>query len=132
MPIFFTPSTANEVLPQVRGVVERVIALKKEADAVKDDDAMTDAMERMEKEIKKLEELGCILKDMSLGLVDFPAVRLGTRVWLCWKLNEKRVEYWHSREEGFAGRKPVVETDFYDDDLAIRSLTGEILSKTRT
>jgi hypothetical protein len=131
LPIFFTPSRANEVLPEVRGIVEQVIAIKKEADAVKDDDEMTDAMERMEKEIKKLEELGCLLKDMSSGLVDFPAVRLGTRVWLCWKLTEERVAYWHTRDEGFAGRKPVVEREFYDDDLAIRSLTGEIVSKTR-
>jgi len=132
LPIFFTPSSANGALSQVRGVVERVIAIKKEADSVKDDDAMTDTMERMEKEIKKLEELGCILKDMSLGLVDFPAVRLGTRVWLCWKMNEEKVEFWHNRDEGFAGRKPAVELEFYDDDLAIRSLTGEIVSKTRT
>ena len=96
LPIFFTPSHADEVLPEVRDTVERVIDIKKEADAVKDDDEMTDAMERMEKEIKKLEEMGCILKDMSIGLVDFPAVRLGERVWLCWKLGEEKVAYWHT------------------------------------
>ena len=132
MPIFFTPVHANEVLPEVRNIVTRVIAVKQEVDAVKDDDEMTVAMERMEKEIKKLEELGCILKDMSMGLVDFPAVRLGARVWLCWKLGEEKVAYWHTRNEGFAGRKPVVEREFYDDDLAIRSLTGEVVSKTGT
>jgi len=131
LPIFFTPSHADKALPEVRGIVERVIAIKKEADSVKDDDEMTDAMERMEKEIRKLEEMGCILKDMSIGLVDFPAVRLGERVWLCWKLGEERVAYWHTRQQGFAGRKPVVEREFFDDDLAIRSLTGEIVSKTR-
>jgi hypothetical protein len=132
LPIFFTPSHANEVLPEVRSIVQQVIAIKKDVDSVKDDDEMTDAMERMEKEIKKLEEMGCILKDMSIGLIDFPAVRLGERVWLCWKLGEEKVAFWHTRNEGFAGRKPVVETEFYDDDLAIRSLTGEIVSKTRT
>jgi hypothetical protein len=132
LPIFFTPSYAEKVLPEVRDTVERVIAIKKEADVVKDDDEMTDAMERMEKEIRKLEEMGCILKDMSIGLVDFPAVRLGERVWLCWKLGEEKIAYWHTRNEGSAGRKPVVEREFFDDDLAIRSLTGEIVSKTRT
>ena len=132
MPIFFTPALANDALPEVRGVVERVITMKKEADAAKNDDQITTTMGRMEKEIKRLEELGCILKDMSMGLVDFPAVRLGSRVWLCWKLGEEKVQYWHTRDEGYSGRKPIVDREFYDDDLAIRSLTGEIVSKTDT
>jgi len=132
LPIFFTPALANDALPEVRGVVERVITMKKEADAAKNDDQITTTMGRMEKEIKRLEELGCILKDMSMGLVDFPAVRLGSRVWLCWKLGEEKVQYWHTRDEGYSGRKPIVDREFYDDDLAIRSLTGEIVSKTDT
>jgi hypothetical protein len=132
LPIFFTPALANEALPEVKGIVERVIAVKQGADAAKDDDQIAAAMGLLEKEIKKLEELGCILKDMSIGLVDFPAVRLGARVWLCWKLGEEKVEYWHTRDEGYSGRKLVVDREFYDDDLAIRSLTGEIVSKTGT
>jgi hypothetical protein len=83
LPIFFTPKHAEEALPEVRDTVQRVIAIKNKADGLTDDDQMTDAMESLEKEVKKLEELGCILKDMSIGLVDFPAVRLGERVWLC-------------------------------------------------
>ncbi len=79
MPIFFTPKQANELLPEVKETVARIIAIKKDADGVKDDDEMTDTMERLEKEIQKLEELGCVLKDMSIGLIDLPAVRLGTR-----------------------------------------------------
>jgi hypothetical protein len=130
LPIFFTPALANEALPEVKLIVERVIEVKKAADAAKDDDQVTAAMGLLEKEIKSLEELGCILKDMSTGLVDFPAVRLGARVWLCWKLGEEKVEYWHTRDEGYSGRKLVVDREFYDDDLAIRSLTGEIVSKT--
>ena len=132
MPIFFTPKQANEFLPQVRETVGRVISIKKEADGLKDDNGMTGAMERLEKEIQKLEELGCVLKDMNIGLIDFPAVRLGTRVWLCWKLGEETVSFWHDLHEGFAGRKPVAEKEFYEDDLAIKSLTGEILSKPNT
>ncbi len=129
MPIFFTPKQSNEFLPQVRETVERVISIKKEADNLKDDGEMTGAMERLEKEIQKLEELGCVLKDMNIGLIDFPAVRLGTRVWLCWKLGEESVSFWHDLHEDYAGRKPVEEKVFYEDDLAIKSLTGEILSK---
>jgi len=129
LPIFFTPKQANEFLPQVKETVERSIAIKKEADALKDEAEMTDAMERLGKEIQKLEELGCVLKDLNIGLLDFPAVRLGVRVWLCWKLGEEKVAFWHDLHEGYAGRKAVNEKEFYEDDLAIKSLTGEVISK---
>lgn len=124
MPIFFTPKQANGYLSEVKGVVQRVIAIKREADSFTDDDAITTAMQRLEKEIQKLEELGCVLKDMITGLVDFPAVRLGTRVWLCWKLGEENVSFWHGLHEGYAGRKSVQEDEFYEDDTAIKSLSG--------
>ena len=105
------------------------MAIKKDADAKTEDDVMTQAMEALEKEIQKLEDLGCVLKDMTTGLVDFPAVRLGTRVWLCWKLGEDDVRFWHGLHEGFAGRKPVDEKEFYEDDVAIKSLTGGVVTK---
>ena len=129
MPIFYTPRHAEEVLPEVKAIVQRVMGIRNDADGAKDDAEMTEAMNKLEGEVRKLEELGCVLKDMSLGLVDFPAVRLGERVWLCWKLGEDHVNFWHTRQEGYAGRKPVEEKEFYDDDLAIRSLNHEIVSK---
>ena len=79
-------------------------------------------MRQLEREVQKLEELGCLLKDVNTGLVDFPAVRLGRRVWLCWLLGEDRVSFWHKLEEGYAGRKMILKDEFYDDDAAIRSL----------
>ena len=129
MPVFYTPKAAEEVLPEVKEIVHHVVAIKTEADGAKDDAEMARVMEKLEKEVRKLEELGCLLRDMSMGLVDFPAVRLGERVWLCWKLGEEHVKFWHTRHEGFAGRKSVDEKEFYDDDLAIRSLNREIVSK---
>jgi hypothetical protein len=132
LPIFFTPKQANELLPEVKETVSRIIAIKKDADVVKDDDEMTDTMERLGKEIQKLEELGCVLKDMGIGLIDLPAVRLGTRVWLCWKLGEENVSFWHGLHEGYSERKAVDEREFYEDDVAIKSLTGEVLSKPHT
>ena len=119
----------EEVLPDVKATVQRVMGIKSDADRAKNDEEMTEAMNRLEGEVRKLEELGCVLRDVSLGLVDFPAVRLGERVWLCWKMGEDHVGFWHTRHEGYTGRKPVEEKEFYDDDLAIRSLNREVVSK---
>jgi hypothetical protein len=105
------------------------MVVKNEADVAKDDAEMTEAMNKLESEVRKLDELGCVLRDMGLGLIDFPAVRLGERVWLCWKLGEDHVTFWHTRHEGFSGRKSIEAKEFYDDDLAIRSLNREVVSK---
>jgi len=96
-----------------------------------DETEVADAMGHLQHEIQKLEDLGCVLKDLSIGLVDFPAVRLGVRVWLCWKSGEKKVEFWHGLHEGFANRKPVNDDEFYLDDLAIKTLTGEVSRLTQ-
>ena len=51
--------------------------------------------------------LGVLVKDADLGLLDFPALRSGAPVLLCWHVGEDAVAFWHSYEEGFAGRKPI-------------------------
>jgi hypothetical protein len=131
LPIFFTPQQANETLYEIRGIIERIVSIKKDVDSKTDDDTKAKTMELLEGEIQKLEDLGCVLKDMSMGLVDFPAVRLGTRVWLCWKLGETIVSSWHGLHEGFAGRKQVKASEFYADDVAIKSLTNSVVPKTQ-
>ncbi len=57
--------------------------------------------------IARIEAMGCIVKDIDLGLIDFPSVREGEAVYLCWKAGEPAVAHWHSVEEGFAFRKPL-------------------------
>lgn len=59
--------------------------------------------------VSKIVETGCLIKDLEVGLVDFPALLRGEEIYLCWKLGEKRIEYWHGIDEGFAGRKPIEE-----------------------
>ncbi len=59
--------------------------------------------------LREMESWGCIVKDLNLGLVDFPALRGTERVLLCWRLGEPEVRFWHGLEEGFAGRKPLRE-----------------------
>jgi hypothetical protein len=60
--------------------------------------------------IQEIEAMGCVVKDLELGLVDFPARRGREQVYLCWRLGEPRIAYWHGLEEGFAGRKPLGDT----------------------
>jgi hypothetical protein len=52
-------------------------------------------------------EIGCELKDLNQGLVDFPSYRDGNLIYLCWKRGEPRIEYWHDLESGFAGRQKL-------------------------
>ncbi len=59
--------------------------------------------------VSKVIETGCLIKDLEVGLVDFPSMLRGEEVYLCWKLGEERIEYWHGIDEGFAGRKPIEE-----------------------
>ena len=58
-----------------------------------------------------LEELGCELKDLNVGLIDFYGIRSGALVCLCWKLGEPRVQFWHTLEAGYAGRQPLDSKD---------------------
>ena len=57
--------------------------------------------------IERVNELGCEVKDMDEGLVDFRTQRDGRDVYLCWKLGEPEIRWWHERETGFAGRRPL-------------------------
>ena len=57
--------------------------------------------------LDQLESLGCLLKDVENGLVDFYTMRDGELVLLCWKLGERRIGFWHSLEEGYASRRPI-------------------------
>ncbi len=61
--------------------------------------------------IHQIKELGVLLKDADKGLCDFPYMRQGRVVYLCWQLGEDAIQYWHDTETGFAGREPLDETD---------------------
>jgi hypothetical protein len=65
------------------------------------------AVAEMKSLIERVQEMGCELKDIDQGLVDFRAEREGREVYLCWKLGEDEVLWWHELDAGFAGRKPL-------------------------
>ena len=57
--------------------------------------------------VNSIQEIGCIVKSIDEGLVDFPHVREGREVYLCWKYGEPDIAYWHEVDAGFAGRTPL-------------------------
>jgi hypothetical protein len=61
--------------------------------------------------LEEIQELGCLIKDIDIGLVDFPTLFRGTEVYLCWKMGEPSIAFWHGVDEGFRGRKAI------DDDF---------------
>jgi hypothetical protein len=66
-----------------------------------------EALATLRREVERVTEQGVILRDPESGLVDFPTRRDGREVFLCWRLGEERVGYWHGPEGGFAGRRPL-------------------------
>lgn len=61
--------------------------------------------------LEGIEATGCVVKDLDTGLLDFPARVNGEEVYLCWKLGESRIRFWHRQNEGFSGRKPLDPRD---------------------
>jgi hypothetical protein len=129
MPRHFTPSEANEALADIRPLVEELVAHRREQQRLLaerqalatriagngggiDSEALAnldeaETRERVEvvRRVNAIHERGAIVKDPDTGLVDFPALREGEEILLCWRLGEDEVAHWHGLEEGFAGRK---------------------------
>lgn len=61
--------------------------------------------------LESIEATGCVVKDLDSGLLDFPARIGGEEVYLCWRLGEDRIRFYHRQDEGFSGRKPLDRRD---------------------
>ena len=127
----FTPDEANSALEEVRPVAERLVALRtrmRELErtqgelvtaiggngggyAASDLNAAQQELIGLAESaaacVERLDALGVTVKDLDLGLLDFPALRYGEEVELCWHVGEESVAAWHRVGEGFAGRKPI-------------------------
>ena len=124
----FTPQTANKALPEVRRLFSNILTHKKQAVAlqeqvemiiqsgsgfdqfVKKKQELNAAVSSYYKAIEQLEATGVVIKDVEQGLLDFPSKRFDEEVWLCWKVGEDEIKFWHSKDEGFNGRKPLEST----------------------
>ncbi|MGB3633837.1 MAG: DUF2203 domain-containing protein, partial [Rubrobacteraceae bacterium] len=120
----FTVEEANELLPVLQEILQEVYfhrdALREKAPHMEPilEAAARNGGGRIGSEygieaynlylsIERVRELGVILKDMNMGLLDFPHEREGRVVFLCWHPPEERVEYWHEIEAGYQGRQPL-------------------------
>jgi hypothetical protein len=67
--------------------------------------------ESVQSALDQIQETGCVVKDLDVGLLDFPARIDDEEVYLCWKLGEDRIRFYHRQDEGFSGRKPIDPRD---------------------
>jgi hypothetical protein len=73
--------------------------------------------ESMKSALERILETGCLIKDLEVGLLDFPARINNEEVYLCWRLGEDRIRFYHRQDEGFAGRKPLDPHDLGPGDV---------------
>ena len=135
----FTLIEAERLLPEVEALMRDAVALKAEYETadnaiselshrvtmmggmVIDRDRVIESRERRDRSAKELREtverlqdIGCLIKDLDMGLVDFPTLFRGEEVYLCWKLGETGISFWHGVQEGFGGRKKI-DAEFLDN-----------------
>jgi hypothetical protein len=128
---YFTAEEASELLPAVRRLAQRMVrqrrkltrALERQEqlrgvigsngggigpqEAAEAQAQVERAAEGIARAIEAIHELGALVKDVDRGLIDFPALREGEEVLLCWQLGEDEIRYWHGVDEGFAGRREL-------------------------
>ena len=123
-PRLFNQQEANELLDKLQPVIdtmmhgrEQILELRPELEPVLDkalqngaSEATPEALEAFKQvkgAIESIQGHGVMVKDVNAGLLDFPAEREGRVVFLCWRVGESGVNYWHELDEGFSGRHPL-------------------------
>lgn len=142
MASYFTKQQAEAVLPEVEQAIRNALELKRfylEAEAVLDQETERIQMSggalvhggRMQAErsrrdtcaaklreaVEHIHSYGCEVKDLDIGLIDFRTLYRGEEVYLCWRLGETGISYWHGLTEGFRGRREI-------DDEFLRNHRG--------
>jgi hypothetical protein len=133
---FFTKTEAERLLADVEPAIGEAIRLKAEFQAAEADlqrarhritmtggiqldrAGFTEIKRRrdsgvdgLQAAIERIHSFGCLIKDLDIGLIDFPTLLRGREVYLCWKLGETGIRFWHGVDEGFGGRK-AIDPDF--------------------
>ncbi len=122
---YFSIVQANEILPTVIKKLEFGSAKKNElakieqqlqtglSDANNFEESVTikrqlnTVVTKFYQALEDLENTGVVVKSIEEGLLDFPSKRFDEEIWLCWKYGEKEIKFWHEKDSGFQGRKPI-------------------------
>jgi hypothetical protein len=132
VPRLFTVNEANSLLPELRPLVQRILdhleSLREKSEAVVRAERLSPSSPELMKSLQRNEAIarlihevrclvdeinayGCVCKGIEEGLVDFPCLLGGEIVFLCWRFGEESVGHWHKVDDGFAGRKPLLDGD---------------------
>jgi hypothetical protein len=125
----FTLEQANKMLPVVIQKFNNVVDSKNEVVRIQSDfetnpkymenfkdyiikkQELNSAITNFYKSIEDLEATGVSVKSIDQGLLDFPSLMFNEEIWLCWKQGETVIKFWHGKDEGFNGRKPIESVD---------------------
>jgi len=125
---YFTTNEANQALPDVIKKFEFTMAKKNDVSKLEQELQMSlatnifeehvllkqklnSAITQFYEAVEMLENTGVVVKSIEQGLLDFPSKRFDEEVWLCWKYGETEIKFWHEKDSGFMGRKPIEVSD---------------------
>ncbi len=126
---YFTISSANEKLPGIVEKFKNVTHLKNEITKIEQQlssslsptsnfeqyvtikQKLNSVVKNFYQAIEDLENTGVVIKGIDEGLLDFPSKRFDDEIWLCWKQGETEIKFWHEKDIGFSGRKPISVDD---------------------
>lgn len=126
---YFTTNEANAALPDVIKKFEFALGRKNEIAKIEQElqisisstnsfeeyvtlkQKLNSAITKFYEAIEILENTGVVVKSIEQGLLDFPSKRFDEEVWLCWKYGETEIKFWHEKDSGFMGRKPIEVSD---------------------
>ena len=126
---FFTTNEANAVLPDVIKKFELALAKQNEIKKIEKElemsvsttnsfesfvtlkQTLNSAITKFYESVEILENTGVVVKSIEQGLLDFTSKRFDDEVWLCWKHGETEIKFWHEKDSGFMGRKPIEVSD---------------------
>ena len=126
---YFTTNEANSALPDVIKKYEFALGKKNEVSKLEQQlqislsttntfeeyvtlkQKLNSAITQFYESVEILENTGVVVKSIEQGLLDFPSKRFDEEVWLCWKYGETEIKFWHDKDSGFMGRKPIEVSD---------------------
>jgi hypothetical protein len=121
---YFTIDEANAALVVIRPWIDEILLIRDEIMQQKPEvwpviqkaagnggsaaaSNLAQNFERLDRLVHQIQDAGALIKDLNTGLLDFPALRNGYEVYLCWRLGEGDIAFWHEVDAGFAGRQPI-------------------------